>query len=114
MNTEGKRLIWGIHIGKQLVFCHIQGSRGCKALSLTMGDEMGTREERILAQSHTASLGTEIWSMGREGGPPSGVLLDCSPHFQVRDLNQIQSKCLGKEKMFRQLAPQGKRVRDMI
>lgn len=52
--------------------------------------------------------------MGREGGPLPGVLLACSPHFQVRDLNQIQSKCLGKEKMFRQLAPQGKRVRDMI
>lgn len=71
---------------------------------------MGTREGRILTQSHTASLGTEIQSMS----PLPGVLLACSPHFQVRDLNQIQSKCLGKEKMFRQLAPQGKRVRDMI
>lgn len=57
----------------------------------------GCREGSISAESHTASLGTEVWCMGREGGPP-GVLLACSPHFQVRDLNQIQSKCLGKEK----------------
>lgn len=74
----------------------------------------GPREGRISAESHTASLGTEVRFLGREGGPPPGVLLACSPHFQVRDLNQIQSKCLGKEKMFRQLAPRGKRVRDMI
>lgn len=74
----------------------------------------GLREARISAESHTASLGGEVRSTGREGGPPPGVLLACSSHFQVRDLNQIQSKCLGKEKMFRQLAPQGKRVRDTI
>lgn len=60
----------------------------------------GLREGRISAQHHTASPWTEVQSVGRAGGPPTGVLLAYSPNFQVRDLNQIKGKCLGKEKVF--------------
>lgn len=110
--TQGKGLNFSnIHGKTGLVFCHIQEAGGAKP-SLTTGSEMGLREGRISAQPCTACLWTEVQSAGRAGGPPLGVLVAYSPDSQVRDLNQTQGKRLGKEKAFRQLAPQGRRVCD--